>query len=140
MESSKAKTARITITGGAASVVLCTILLLILYHHARQGDVTAIIALVVLAVIVLTLLGAAITMGAVLIGERIRSQQFRENALENQRLLLTQQRAQNELTRGALMLAKEQQKLLPGGTGGHGLDPLALVDVEEGIFDEIYDE
>jgi hypothetical protein len=81
-------------------------------------------------------------MGTVLIGERIRSRQFQENALENQRLLLIQQRAQNELTRGALLLAREQQKLLPGGpTGGYGPDdPLALVGVEDAVFDDIYEE
>jgi len=139
MGSSGARTTRIKITGGAVSAFLCGVCLLVLYGHARQGDVTAIVILVALGVIFLVLLGAAVAMGTVLIGERIRSRQFQENALENQKLLLIQQRAQNELTRGALLLAREQQKLLPGG--GYGPDdPLALVGVEDAVFDDIYEE
>ena len=131
----------IKITGGAASVVLCAVFLIILYHHARKGELTAIIILVALAVIGLTLMGAAITMGIIMVAEKIRSRQFQENAVENQRLMLAQHRVQNELTRGALMLAREQQRMLPSGpTGGYALDDaLALVDVDETIFDEIYD-
>jgi Na+/melibiose symporter-like transporter len=128
----------VKITAGAVATLLSGILVLVLYSHARKGDVTAIVILVVLAVILLILLGVAIAIGTVLVAERIRSHQFQQNAIENQKLLLTQQRAQNELTRGALMLAREQQKLLPGGYSVE--DPLALVGVEDAIFDEIYED
>lgn len=128
----------VRITGGAVAALFTGIVLVVLYSQARRGDVSALIVLVALSIVFLILLGVAIAVGAVLIAERIRARQFQQNALENQNLLLIQQRAQNELTRGALMLAREQQKRLVGGPGLE--DPLALVGVEDAIFDEIYEE
>jgi uncharacterized membrane protein YbhN (UPF0104 family) len=130
----------IKVTAGAMATFFFAIFLFVLYHNARKGDVTSIVLLALLAAIVLMLLGVAIAVSTDLIAERIRSHQFQQNAAENQRLLLTQQRAQNELTKGALMLARGQQRLLSGGQGYDGQDPLSLVDVEDAIYDEIYDE
>jgi hypothetical protein len=130
----------IKITAGAIATFFFCIFLFILYSNARKGDVTAIVVLAVLAVILLILLGVTIAIGTVLIAERIRSHQFQQNAGENQQLLLTQQRAQNELTRGAFMLAKEQQRLLSSGQGYGTEDPLALVGVEDAIFDQVYED
>jgi len=128
------------VTAGAVATFFLAAFLLMLYGNARKGDVTSIVILVVLAAILLMLLGVAVAIGTVLIAERIRSHQFQQNATENQKLLLTQQREQNELTRGAFMLAKEQQKLLSAGQGYGMPDPLSLVGVEDAIFDEVYED
>jgi hypothetical protein len=129
------------ITAGAVATLFLCFFLCLLYGNARKGDITSIVILVVLAVIVLVLLGVAIAVGTVLIAERVRSHQFQQNALENQRLLLAQQREQNELTKGAFLLAREQQRLLSATNQGYTVeDPLALVGVEDGLFDDIYQD
>jgi apolipoprotein N-acyltransferase len=104
-----------------------------LFNQAKQGDTLAVAVLVSLATLILIIAGAGITVGAIALQGQVQQRIFRDNAMENLSMLQQQARAQNELTKGAMRIARDQQRMLPAS----GTDPLSLVDVEDGIFEEL---
>jgi ABC-type nickel/cobalt efflux system permease component RcnA len=128
---------KISISAGGMAVLVAGAFLVMVYTQARQGNTTAMVALAMLGAVLFIAVGAAIAVGATVAFSQVQQKAFRDNATENMMLLQNQARTQNELTRGAMMLARDQQKMLPAGME---MNPMGLVDVDQGIYEGMYDD